>query len=198
MGGVALEITGPIETERLVLRPLRTEDLADVWAYQSREDVVRYIPGEVRTHEESATHLAERVQWTRLEHDGDFLAVAVELPGIGGGAPRVIGDLSLTLRSVRDRQAEVGWVFHPDFHGHGYATEAVAALLELAFSDLDSHRISAQLDLRNDASARLCERLGMRREAHFVHDQLFKGEFVDTVVYAILDVEWTTRAAIDG
>ena len=194
----ALEITAPIETERLVLRPLRSQDLADVVAYQSREDVVRYLPWEVRTQHESAEHLAERMLWTRLEHEGDYLCVAVEIPGVDGERPRLIGDLSLMLRSVTHRQAEIGWVFHPDFHGQGYATEAVATLLELAFTELGSHRIFASLDPRNDASARLCERIGMRREAHLVHDQIFKGEFADTLIYAMLDVEWTTRAAIDG
>jgi len=195
---VPLEITAPIETERLVLRPLRPGDLSDVAAYQSRDDVVRYLPWDARTREESREHLARRVLWTRLESDGDFLAVAVELPAGDGGPGRVIGDLSLILTSVAHRQAELGWVFHPDFHGQGYATEAVARLLELAFSDLESHRIFAQLDPRNDSSARLCERLGMRREAHLLNDQIFKGEFADTYIYAILDIEWTTRAAIDG
>lgn len=185
-------------TERLVLRPLRESDLDDVYAYQSRDDVVRYLPWDVRTREASAEHLAKRVAWTRLENDGDFLVVAVELPAEPDRPARVIGDLSLILTSAANRQAEVGWVFHPDFHGQGYATEAAATLLELAFSELASHRVFANLDPRNDASVRLCTRLGMRREAHFVHDQIFKGEFADTYVYAILDVEWMTRSSIDG
>lgn len=192
-----LEIRDPIATERLSLRPLQTSDIDDVSAYQSREDVVRYLLWPVRSREETAANLDKRVGWTRLETDGDILVTAVELPGERpGDNPRVIGDLTLVLTSVEHRQAEVGWVFHPDFHGLGYATEAVATLLELAFSELGSHRIIANLDPRNDASARLCERLGMRREAHFIHDQIFDGEFADTNVYAILDVEWATRTAI--
>ena len=51
----------------------------------------------------------------------------------------------------------------------------------------------ANLDPRNDASAALCRRLGMREEAHFVEDIWFKGEWADSAIYAILDREWRAR-----
>jgi aminoglycoside 6'-N-acetyltransferase len=63
----------------------------------------------------------------------------------------------------------------------------------MAFDDLDMHRAWAQLDPRNVPSARLCERLGLRREAYFRQDIWFKGEWGDTAVYALLAAEW--RAA---
>lgn len=81
-----LEITVPIETTRLVLRSLRPSDLTDVAAYQSREDVVRHLPWNVRTREESAEHLAKRIVATLLENDGDHLVAAVERPGAARSA----------------------------------------------------------------------------------------------------------------
>ncbi len=79
----------------------------------------------------------------------------------------MIGEISLIWRSVEDRQGEIGYIFNPDQHGRGYATEAANAMLRYGFEELGLHRIHARCDLRNSASWRVMERLGMRREAHF-------------------------------
>jgi RimJ/RimL family protein N-acetyltransferase len=67
-------------------------------------------------------------------------------------------------------------------------------MLRLGFEGLGLHRIIGRLDGRNRASARVLEKLGMRREAHFVENEYVKGEWTDEVVYAILDREWRSRA----
>jgi RimJ/RimL family protein N-acetyltransferase len=103
---------------------------------------------------------------------------------------RVIGEISLRVERPEHRQGEIGFVFHPDFHGHGFATEAAAELLRIGFDIEKLHRIIATCDARNAASARVMERLGMRREAHFVHNEIFKGEWGDEFVYAIIEDEW--------
>jgi RimJ/RimL family protein N-acetyltransferase len=82
----------------------------------------------------------------------------------------LIGDVVLFLRGEEHRQGEIGYVFHPDYGGWGYATEAARALLGLGFEHYGLHRIVGRLDARNTASARVLERLGMRREAHFVQN----------------------------
>ena len=55
-------------------------------------------------------------------------------------------------------------------------------------------RIIGRLDARNAASARVLERLGMRREAHFVESEFVKGQWTDEVVYAMLEREWLERS----
>ncbi|KFF60228.1 hypothetical protein JF66_05840 [Cryobacterium sp. MLB-32] len=179
----------PIRTERLLLRPLTEADAADVFEYQSRPDIVRYLPWPVRDREESREHTLKRSGFTHLRNDDDALILAAELPGEAGGG-RVIGDLSVFLRSVQNRQVALGWVFHPDFHGRGFATEAARAALGFAFTEIGAHRVYAEVDPRNTASAALCLRLGMRLEATFVESEFFKGEWSDLAVYAILRREW--------
>lgn len=189
-------VATPIQTERLTLRPLTVADADDVFAYQERADVVEHLPWLVRNREESLEHTTTRSATTRLENDGDALVLAMELPAAGGpGTPsRVIGDLSLFLRSVENAQLEVGWVLHPEFHGKGYASEATTALLELCFSTLGAHRVRAELAPENTASGALCRRLGMRHEAHLVEFEVFKGVWGDLDIYAMLDSEWLARA----
>ena len=180
---------GPLRTERLILRLMTTADTDDVYAYQSREDVCQYLLFDPRSHEDVARRVADHAEATTLTVDGDYFQLAVEEPSSG----RVIGDIYFTLASRENSKGEIGWTFHPDFQGHGFAAEAAGAILAMAFNDIRLHRVVAELDPRNAASISLCKRLGMREEAFFVKDLWFKGEWADTGMYAILDTEFAAR-----
>jgi len=176
--------TEPIRTGRVTLRLITPADLEDVHAYQSLEEVARYQMFEPRTREEVAEKLATWSTATTLENDGDYLQLAVDLDG------RVIGDIFFAIKRARDELGEIGWTINPAFQRQGYATEAATAVLDLAFNTIELHRVQAELDPRNDTSVALCNKLGMRHEAHFVEDLMFKGEWGDTGAYAILSREW--------
>jgi aminoglycoside 6'-N-acetyltransferase len=183
------EFAEPIVTERLTLRLMTAGDLDDVVAYQGREDVCRYLLHGPRSREDLVPRIAEWGAATRMTQDDDYLQLAIQRE------QRVIGHMYLHLASAENLQGEIGWTLHPDFFGHGYATEASRALLDLAFHTIGFHRMRAELDPRNDASIALCLRLGMRHEATFRQDMWFKGEWADTGVYAILAEEWATAKA---
>ena len=186
----------PIATERLTLRLMTAADLDDVVAYQGREDVCRYLLHGPRSREDLVPRIAEWGSATRMTHDDDYLQLAIQLDA--HPERRVIGHMYLHLASAENLQGEIGWTLHPDFFGHGYATEASRAMLDLAFDTIGLHRTRAELDPRNDASIALCLRLGMRHEATFRQDLWFKGEWADTGVYAILAEEWAARGAGAG
>lgn len=182
-----------IATDRLLLRPLNAAGATDLHgAYQKRKDIVRYLRWEVRDHDEPAKVLAKRIALSHLTEDGDGLVFAVELPEPDGGHGRVIGDMSVFLKSAADAQYEIGWVFHPAVHGQGYATEAATAVLRLCFDTLGAHRVFAELDARNEASARLCGVLGMRQEALLREREFVDGEWHDMAIYGILASEFAT------
>ncbi len=183
----------PVRTERLLLRPLTEADVDDVFAYQSIPEVVLHLPWPLRTREESRQHTLRRSGFTRLEKDGDGVVLAAELPGPDGEPGRVIGDFSIILNSVEHARIEIGWVLHPHHQGKGYATEGASAVLDLVFGEIGAHRAQAELGPANHASAAVCRRLGMRHEAHLIENEIFKGEWADLDVYAILDREWTIR-----
>lgn len=123
-----------------------------------------------------------------LRAEGDCLTLAVSTD------TGVIGTVELVWRSQTDRTAELGYVFHPDQGGRGLATEAAAALVNWGFTEFGLHRIYARCHGGNDASARLMARLGMRQEACHVESYLFRGEWADRLVFAILAREWSLRA----
>jgi len=134
--------------------------------------------------------VADRVarQWARQEivAEGDALFLGVEVASLG----QVVGDVMLSFTSAEHRSGEIGWVLHPDHSARGYATEAAHAVLHLAFDELGLHRVVARVDARNDPSLRLAARLGMRREAHLVANEWFKGEWSDEMDFALLEEEW--------
>lgn len=178
----------PVATERLTLRPFTQDDLDDLHAYQSLPDVTRHLFRPPLTRDQCARSLTRRAAGTAWAEDGDDLVVAVcETDGT-----TVVGEIVLKLASARARQAEIGWVFHPAYGGRGYATEAARATASLAFAELNVHRLFARLDVLNTGSVRVCERLGMRREAHFIENDLDGERWADEYVYAALAREWKT------
>jgi RimJ/RimL family protein N-acetyltransferase len=180
-----------IETPRLTLRPFRAGDFDDLYAYQSRPEVCRYLHWAPRDQAQVRAALDQQCREIRLDAEGDWLTFAV----VWREAGRVIGEVGLKLLSREHQQGETGFVFNPDYGGRGLATEAAAAALTLAVDGLGWHRVIGCCDARNLASARLMERLGMHREAHFRHSLMMKGAWADELVYAILDHEWKARTA---
>jgi RimJ/RimL family protein N-acetyltransferase len=181
----------PVETARLSLRPLTADHADDLLRYRGRADVCRFLPFEPMTREVLLSRLAGDMSRTDLTDEGQALVLGVRERGMS----RVIGDVMLFWRSREQGGGELGYVFAPDAQGRGFAAEACAVLLALAFEDLGLHRVIARLDARNDASARLATRLGMRREAHLVRNEFFKGEWTDEWDFAVLDEEWPSSPA---
>ncbi|RKR93193.1 RimJ/RimL family protein N-acetyltransferase [Micromonospora pisi] len=181
----------PIKTGRLLLRPFEERDLADLHALTSDPEVVRYLYWEV--HDEAGTRdaLSRQMAQGELTGEGQRLVLAVQLRATG----QVIGQVVLKWVSVAHHQGELGFVFNRAFHGKGYAREAAEVGLRLGFEELGLHRVTAACDVLNEPSWRLMERLGMRREAHFVEDEIFKGQWGEQLIYAILAREWRSRNA---
>jgi aminoglycoside 6'-N-acetyltransferase len=176
----------PLRGERVTLEALRPDDFSDLYAMQSDPEVCRYLLYTPRSREDVERVLERDAAATRLEKAGDYLQ-----PAIRDERGAFLGTMYLELHSVEpDRTAEIGWILAPHAQGRGYGSEAAGLLLDLTFGELSLHRVYAELDPRNDASVRLCERLGMRHEGHFVEHMWLKGEWTDTGHYAILEREW--------
>ena len=185
----------PILTERLLLRPIDAgRDLMAMHSYRSIPEVCRYVPFVPSTLEEMTERFADPERTRSVldaQAEGQVLFTVIERRDTG----ELIGDLVLFWHSDADRHAEVGYVLHPDHVGLGFATEGTRALLALCFEEAGAHRVTARIDVRNTASARLLERIGMRHEATLVEDIWFKEEWATTGVYAMLDREWAAQSS---
>lgn len=165
-----------IHTEHLTLRRYRNSDLPDLYAYLSDPEVVKFEPYRPMTEAEAAAALAVRM--------ADEAYIAVELRE----EHRLIGNLYWAKREGGSR--ELGFVFHRDYWGKGYAKEACAALLrQSAIGHIP--RVEARCDVKNEASWHLLEALGFTREKLLPHDTYFWTDeagqpiWKDTYVYAL-------------
>lgn len=174
----------PVRTSRLVLRTYAESDLDALLAYYADPEVARFLLEEPWTPQDAGDQLARRMARTGVDEPGSALALVVEHEGT------VVGDVSLWTTGDTVSRGEVGWAFNPAYTGRGFATEALRSLLGIAFDHYRMHRVVAQLDARNERSARLCERVGLRREGHLRADWWSKGEWTDTLVYGMLAREW--------
>ena len=175
-----------LETPRLILRHFQPSDLSTLLAYRNDPEVAKYQGWSSLTEAEAEAFIeAQRVRPVAVPHA--WLQIALELKSTG----RHIGDLALNVDGRR--QAELGYSLDRAFHGYGYATEAVAALLDFGFTHLRLHRMVARTDVRNAASIQLLERLSFRREGHCIENFFNKGEWTSEYLYALLAREW--RAA---
>jgi aminoglycoside 6'-N-acetyltransferase len=174
-----------LETVRLRLRRLRDDDLDALVGYRSDPAVLRYTPRSAFDADDARRLIAD-MRDREPGEVGTWFQIAVA----ERGTDRLIGDVGLRTDATQPRTFEVGYTLAPAHHGRGYATEAVRAVLGLAFGELGAHRVLGNCDARNSASARVMERAGMRREAHHVEDWWSKGEWTSSFVYAVLAREW--------
>jgi RimJ/RimL family protein N-acetyltransferase len=158
-------------------------DRRDLQQYWTDPEQSQYQLWDAPTAEQVEASLDEQVEISPGD-PGVPLILGAEVDG------KVVGDCQLTVTSVGDRQAEVGFRINPRFAGRSLATRTVAAVLGFGFVQLGLHRVEAVTDVRNKRSWRLMERVGMWREGHIIHGTFVRGEWADYYLYAILDIEW--------
>ncbi len=102
----------------------------------------------------------------------------------------LIGSCGIYLTDSGNREGHIGYTLNRKFWRQGYGTETAKALLEFGFGELNLHRIFATCDQANVASVHILEKVGMRREGHLRENKWIRGEWRDSLLYAILDYEW--------
>jgi [ribosomal protein S5]-alanine N-acetyltransferase len=174
-----------LQSERLLLREFRLSDWPAVNAYTSDPEVVKYMFFGPTTEEETRAHLAECLE-TAAEKPRRIFELAVVLRDGG----QLIGGATIALNPHERRNAAFSYLLHPQYWGHGYATEAMRAFFDFGFGVLNVHRFDDNCITLNHASARVMEKLGMRREGHLRETVWRHGRWYDEYLYAILDHEW--------
>ncbi len=177
-----------LPTGRLILRPFAETDFRSVHDYASDPEVVRYVSFGPNSEEQTREFIQRAMapaETPRTKYD-----FAVTLKDSG----RLFGGCGLYLKDER-RQGFIGYVLHRRFWGQGYATELAGALVNFGFRSLGLHRITAFCDPANGASARVMEKIAMRREGLMRRDVWMKGAWRDTLYFAILADEWRASHA---
>lgn len=180
-----------LESERLILRRFNETDLAPFLAYLNDPLVARYQSWESYT-EQAAREAIEGQRGLDPGVAGKWFTFALELRETGA----LVGHVALSVRGETREQAEIGFTLAREYHGRGLGFEAARRVLDYAFTKLELHRVVAITDCENERSVALLERLGMRREGHFIQNVWFKGKWGDEYQYALLREEWLRGRAV--
>lgn len=173
---------------RVVLRALRPEDAAAVFAYRADPEVARYQSWEPLSADAVRAFIAALAQ-TEPYSPGSWHQLGIAL----AASDELIGDCGVHVPAAEPRSAEFGITLAPAAQGRGYAGEALRALLAVLFDGLGKHRVFCSIDPRNLRSVALVQRAGFRQEAHHRASLWFKGAWADDLVFAMLRGEWNTR-----
>lgn len=148
-----------LDTARLRLRSFVPQDAPRIAAYRSEPEVARYQSWTPPYTQEQAAQLVEAMLGAQIGIPGTWYQIAITLRATG----ELIGDSGICVSLANPAVAEIGFTLATEFQRHGYAAEAMRRILRLLFQDLGVRMVRANCVAENTRSARLLERLGLRR-----------------------------------
>ncbi len=178
-----------IKTERLLIRPVSIEDKESMFRYRSDSETSKYLSLIPKSVEGMAEFIGKTLSEIDVQGSWFQLVIVEQISKL------LIGDIGIHFLDTdsENKQVEIGYTLDKDFRGKGYATEALSSVIDFLINTLNKHRIIASIDPTNSDSIRLIERLGFRKEAHFIESLFFHGKWVDDIIYAILAKAWKEK-----
>lgn len=174
-----------LETERLILRKITDDDAASFFEMRSNPEVMKFIPRPLANSVDDCLELIT-IMNDKIENNID-INWTIRLKT----SDTMIGHIGFFRTQPENYRTEVGYILHPNFHGLGFATEALQAALKYGFESLQFNSIEAIIDPRNTASEKVLLNNNFVKEGHFLENGFFNGEFLDSAVYSILKRNFT-------
>ncbi len=186
------EKTVHLETPRLIVRRFEERDIPDIIDYSKHDE----SDGPRRRNIGWQLTADSVLEWwmpmmtMMIDEAAKWFSLVIEVKAL----KRVVGNIGCNTQKIgEEKQGIIGWTLGKEFEGNGYATEAAIALLDHLFFVEGFHRVCAKTSPDNEKSWKLMERLGMRREGHFLKNCFHDGAWVDEYLYAVLAEEWPTK-----
>ena len=171
----------------MILRKFKESDAEVFFEYRTNPQVSLYQgEGWVNFGLEQAEEFVKEQMDSEPGKPDTWFQIAIELKDTG----YLIGDLAIHTLPQDINQVEIGFALSPIYQNIGFGIEVVRALLGYIFNVLNKHRVIAITDVRNKPSIKLLEKVGMRKEGHFIKNVWNKGEYTDEYSFALLKEEW--------
>ena len=170
-----------LESDRLLLRQINNADIDEVFKLRSNPETMKYIPRPLLTSKEEALYHIKMIQDKIEANEGVNWAVTIK------GDNKLIGIVGHYKIKWEHFRSEIGYMILPEYHGKGIVSEVVGLLIDYGFNQMNLHSVEAIIDPGNTASARVLEKNNFIKEAHFIENEFYDGQFIDSVVYSILN-----------
>lgn len=169
-----------LQTDRLTLRELRESDAPEMLFLRSDDLVIKYLDREKTTTLEDARAVILDAKESVKQNDGIMWGICLR------SADFLIGTIGHWRFIKEHHRSEIGYTLHPDFWGQGLMHEAMEAVINYGFQNLNLHSVEANVNPNNQSSIRLLEKSGFVKEAHFKENYYFRGRFLDSAIYSLL------------
>jgi ribosomal-protein-alanine N-acetyltransferase len=174
-------------TERLILRPFVADDAFDVERLAGQREIADTTLNIPHPYPHGGA-----AEWIRLHAPAWIDGTSATFAIVGQKTGTLVGAISLIIKREHQR-AELGYWIATDCWNRGYATEATRAILDFGFDTLRLHRIESRHFLRNPASGRVMQKVGMKQEG-IERDLVLKWDrFESLALYSILEPEWRAQ-----
>jgi ribosomal-protein-alanine N-acetyltransferase len=175
-----------LRTERLLLRPLREADASELFSVFSDPRVMRYWS--ISAWDSIDVARENLACDLKAMASGEYLQLGIERLEDG----QLLGKCALFNFVAQSKRADVGYGIASDSWGQGYTQEALRAVLGFGFSELGLNRVEADIDPRNQRSAKLLERLGFKQEGYLRERWIVGAEISDTALFGLLRSDFVT------
>ena len=173
-----------LETRRLILRRFAVTDALAYYELRSNEEAMRFMDRPFFENKEEALEAIKETNQNFREKKGVWWVLADKRNN------NFMGYVGFKDINEKNKSAEIGYVLHPDYWASGWMTEAVGAVLDFVFEELNLHRVIGNINPDNEASRGLLKKFGFKKEAYFREDYYFAGEFLDSEIYGLLAREY--------
>lgn len=171
-----------LQTERLILRAHTNADAKALFALRSDEKVMHYI------NRENPKNLEETEARIKLMQDGfDNKTSIAWAIAFKENPSNMIGEIGYYRTDLANYRAEIGYMLHLDFWRKGLISEAIKKVINFGFQEMKLHSISANINPANDASRQILLKHGFEKEAYFKEDYYFRGKFLDSEIYGLIN-----------
>jgi [ribosomal protein S5]-alanine N-acetyltransferase len=167
-----------LESSRLILREITIDDAQEIFDLRSNPETMKYVPRPLATSIDDALAHIKIIREKIETNEGINWAITIK------GNPKFIGIIGHYRIKWEHFRSEIGYMLLPQYHGQGIITEAIALMIDYGFNDMKMHTIEAIIDPRNIASARVLEKNGFVKEAHFIENEFYESKFLDTAIYS--------------
>jgi RimJ/RimL family protein N-acetyltransferase len=177
-----------INTDRLLLRSIRPDDAAALFKYRSDEVINRYQGWIPKTINDVHDFIENRIS-TSIDLFNTWYQFAIILRENF----EFIGDIGIHFLDEQKKQVEIGCTLDINYHGKGFATEALIRVIDYVFADLNKQIVFTSIDPENNRSIALVERIGFKKETNFIQNNLLHKEWPDDIIYSIKKEEWIEK-----
>ncbi len=171
-----------LHTQRLLLRALTADDTAQMFMLRTDADTLQFLDRHPMQSLAEAALMIKKITDDIINNESITWAIVLkDEPSI------LMGTIGFWRMEKEHYRAEIGYMLLPAWFKKGYMKEAAAAVINYGFSEMHLHSIEANINTANEASEKLLQRMGFVKEAYFKENFYFNGQFLDSVIYSLIN-----------